>query len=104
MPFTVVEYIRTDASSPFADWFDGLHPQAATKVAAARARLELGNTSNVKRIGAISEYRIDWGPGYRLYLAIEGDTLIILLGGGTKKGQRSDIRRAREMFEEYRGR
>jgi|SRR5579864_7511492 putative addiction module killer protein len=104
MPFTVVEYIRTDASSPFADWFDGLDPQAAAKVAAARARLELGNISNVKRIGAISEYRIDWGPGYRIYLAIEAGSLVILFGGGTKRGQRSDIRRAEALFEEYRRR
>ncbi len=101
MAFTVVEYVREDGSNPYRGWFDGLHPQAATKVAGARARLELGNTSNVKRIGTISEYRIDWGPGYRIYLAIEGDTLIILFGGGTKQGQRSDIRRAQGLFEEY---
>ena len=104
MAFTVVEYVREDDSSPYRRWFDRLHPQAATKVATARARLEFGNTSNVKRIGAIAEYRIDWGPGYRIYLAFEGDTLIILLGGGTKKGQRSDIRRAQGLFEEYRAR
>jgi putative addiction module killer protein len=104
MAFTVVEYVREDGSSPFGRWFDSLDPQAAAKVATARARLELGNTSNVKRIGAISEYQIDWGPGYRIYLSIEGDTLIILLGGGTKRGQRSDIRRAQELFEEYRRR
>lgn len=104
MPFTVVEYIREDGSTPFGQWFDSLDPQAAARVAAARARLELGNTSNVKRIGAISEYRIDWGPGYRIYLTIEGDTLIILLGGGTKRGQRTDIRQAQALFEEYRQR
>ena len=104
MAFAVVEYVREDGSNPYRRWFDGLHPQAATKVATARARLELGNTSNVKRIGAIGEYRIDWGPGYRIYLTIEGDTLIILLGGGTKQRQRSDIRRARWLFEEYRAR
>jgi putative addiction module killer protein len=104
MAFTVVEYVRADGSNPYRRWFDGLHSQAATKVAVARARLELGNTSNVKRIGAIAEYRIDWGPGYRIYIAIEGDTLIILLGGGTKKGQRSDIRRAQGLFEEYKAR
>jgi putative addiction module killer protein len=104
MAFTVVEYVREDSSNPYKRWFDGLHAQAATKVAVARARLEAGNMSNVKRIGAIAEYRIDWGPGYRLYLAIESARLIILLGGGTKKGQRSDIRRARELFEEYEAR
>jgi putative addiction module killer protein len=104
MVFTVVEYVSEDGTSPFGRWFDGLNPQAAAKVAAARARLEIGNTSNVKRIGAISEYRIDWGSGYRIYLAIESDMLIILLGGGTKKGQRSDIRRAQALFAEYRTR
>lgn len=104
MAFTVVEYVREDGSNPYKRWFDGLHPQAAAKVAAARARLEFGNTSNVKRVGTIAEYRIDWGPGYRIYLAFEGDILIILLGGGTKKGQRSDIRRAQGLFEEYRAR
>ena len=101
MPFTVVEYLRPDGSSPFGRWFDNLDPQAAAKVAVARARLELGNTSNVKRIGAISEYRIDWGPGYRVYLATEGESQIILLGGGTKRGQRADIRQAQALFEEY---
>ena len=104
MAFTVVEYVRADGSNPYKHWFDGLHPQAATKVAAARARLEFGNTSNVKRIGSIAEYRINWGPGYRIYLAFEADILIILLGGGTKNRQRSDIRRAQGLFEEYRAR
>lgn len=104
MAFTVVEYVRDDGSNPFRRWFDDLDPQAATKVAAARARLELGNTSNVKRIGSIAEYRIDWGPGYRIYLAIERNTVIVLFGGGTKRGQRGDIRRAQGLFEEYRAR
>lgn len=104
MAFTVVEYVRGDGSNPYKRWFDGLSAQAAGKVAIARARLEAGNVSNVKRIGAIAEYRIDWGPGYWIYLATEGGTLVILLGGGTKKGQRSDIRRAQGLFEEYEAR
>lgn len=58
---------------------------AAAKVTVALARLELGNTSRVKWFDGIGEYRIDWGPGYRIYLAQEGKALIILLGGGTKK-------------------
>jgi putative addiction module killer protein len=104
MAFTIVEYVRPDNANPFRRWFDDLNPQAAAKVAAAIARLEIGNTSNVKRIGAIAEYRIDWGPGYRIYLAIEGDTWIVLLGGGTKRGQRADIRRASALFTEYEAR
>ena len=104
MAFAVVEYVGEDGSNPYKRWFDGLHPQAATKVAAARARLELGNTSNVKRIGAISEYRIDWGPGYRLYLGRDGEALIILLVGGTKRRQQADIEKAKVLFAEYKAR
>lgn len=103
MAFTVVEYVREDGSNTFRRWFDNLDPQAAAKVAAATARLETGNTSNVKRIGTIAEYRINWGPGYRIYLVIEADT-VVLFGGSTKKGQRSDIRRAVTLSEEYEAR
>jgi putative addiction module killer protein len=100
----VVEYVREDGSNPFRTWFVGLHAQAAAKVATALSRLELGHTSSVKRIGAIAEYRIDWGPGYRIYLAMDGDALIILLGGGTKQRQHADIARARAMWSEYKAR
>ena len=100
----VVEYVREDGSNPFRAWFDGLHAQPAAKVATAIVRLELGNLSRVKWIGAIGEYRIDWGRGYRIYLAKDGNKLIILLGGGTKQRQQSDIERAKAMWAEYRTR
>jgi putative addiction module killer protein len=100
----VVEYIREDGSNPFKVWFDDLDAQAAAKVATATLRLELGNTSNVKWIGTIGEYRIDWGPGYRLYLGRDGEALILLLVGGTKKRQQSDIGRAKALFAEYKAR
>ena len=93
--------MRADNSRPFRDWFDSLHAPAAAKVAAAVNRLETGNTSSVRWFGGIGEYRIDWGPGYRIYLAKDGDTLIILLGGGTKKRQQTDIDRAKAMWAEY---
>jgi putative addiction module killer protein len=101
---TIVEYVRNDGSNPFRRWFDSLHAQAAAKVATAVLRLEQGNTSRVKWIGTIGEYRIDWGPGYRIYLAKDGDTLVILLGGGTKQRQQADIDRAKAMWAEYRAR
>jgi putative addiction module killer protein len=101
---TVVEYIREDESNPYREWFDGLDAQAAAKVATAALRLEMGNTSRVKWIGAIGEYRIDWGPGYRIHMAKDGNALIILFGGGTKRSQRADIRRAEGLFAEYKGR
>ncbi|HXQ53378.1 MAG TPA: type II toxin-antitoxin system RelE/ParE family toxin [Stellaceae bacterium] len=101
MVIAVVEYVRPDGASPYRAWFDRLNAQAAAKVATATERLETGNTSNVKWLGGIGEYRIDWGPGYRIYLGRDGDTLIVLLGGGTKKGQQADIDRAKAMWAEY---
>jgi putative addiction module killer protein len=98
---SILEYVREDGSNPYRFWFDGLHAQAAAKVAVAIVRLELGNLSRVKWIGGIGEYRIDWGPGYRVYLAKDGDKLIILLGGGTKQRQHADIERAKTMWAEY---
>ncbi|RHW18200.1 type II toxin-antitoxin system RelE/ParE family toxin [Sphingomonas gilva] len=101
----VEEYVREDGSCPFRAWFDDLDAHAAAKVATAIVRLELGNTSNVKWIGgSLGEYRIDWGPGYRLYLARDGDELIILFVGGTKKRQQADIDRAGELLAEYKAR
>jgi DNA-binding phage protein len=60
-------------------------------------RLELGNQSNLKRIGTITEYRVNWGPGYRIYLPEDCDAWV-LLGGGTKRRQREDIERAKALF------
>ena len=74
----VQEYLRADGSNPYKVWFDSLGAQAAAKVVTAKLRLELGNTSNVKWFGGIGEYIIDWGPGYRIYLARDGEALIIL--------------------------
>ena len=99
------EYIDTLGRSPFARWFDGLNAHAAAKVATALARMEQGNLSNARGVGAgVSEYRIDFGPGYRVYFGKDGDTLIILLGGGTKKRQQRDIEAARDLWREYKRR
>lgn len=66
--------------------------------------MELGNTSNVKWFSGIGEYVIDWGPGYRIYLAKDGDSLIVLFGGGTKRRQQSDIEKTRALHAEYKDR
>ena len=64
---------------------------AAVKVATAIHRMEQDNFSNVKGVGAgVYEYRIDFGPGYRIYFGKDGDRLVILLAGGTKKHQDAD--------------
>lgn len=100
----VKEYIKRDGSNPYKKWFDKLSPQAAAKVSVAKARLELGNLSRIKWFRGIGEYRIDWGPGYRIYLAQDGNDLILLFGGGTKKKQQSDIDEAKKLFSEYKKR
>jgi putative addiction module killer protein len=97
----IVEYL-SQGVSPFGIWFNGLDAQAAAKVATALYRLEQGNLSNVKAVGkGVSEYRIDFGPGYRIYFGQEGGKLIILLGGGSKKTQKKDIRTAQALWAEY---
>ena len=90
---TIREYIDDhDGRSPYAKWFDRLNAPAAAKVATAIVRMEQGNLSNSKGIGkGVFECRIDFGPGYRIYFGKDGDTLVILLGGGTKKRQQKDI-------------
>ena len=97
----VMEYIKEDGSNLYKRWFDSLNAHAAAKVAVAMARLELGNTSSIKWFDGIGEYRIDWGPGYRIYLVQDGKNLIVLFGGGTKKRQRNDIKKAIELSKEY---
>ena len=74
-------------------------------MAIAVIRLELGNFSNAKGVGAgVFECRIDFGPGYRVYFVKDGETLVILIGGGTKKTQQKDIEKARVYWQEYKQR
>ena len=102
MKATVIEYTTNSGVSPFAEWFKGINAPAAAKVAAAIYRMENGNFSNVKSVkGRVYEYKIDFGPGYRIYLGQEGDTLTILLGGGTKKQQSKDIEKAKICWQDY---
>jgi len=104
MSYVVNELLLEDGSSPYAQWFNSLDPVAAAKVSVAKARMELGNLSNVDWFRGIGEYKIDWGPGYRIYLAKDGLKILILLGGGTKKQQQKDIDKAVELFEDYKRR
>ncbi len=97
----VREYIQADGVSPYKRWFDELDAKAAAKVASAAVKISLGNLSSIKWFDGIGEYKIDWGPGYRIYLAKDGKDLIILFGGGIKKRQNDDIAEALRLHEEY---
>ena len=103
--FEIREYIDRDGGSPYAKWFNRLNAPAAAKVVRALVRMEQGNLSNTKGVGkGVFECRIDFGPGYRVYFGKDGDTLIILLGGGIKKRQQKDIQDARTIWKEYKRR
>jgi putative addiction module killer protein len=102
---TILEYLDARGSSPFGAWFQTLDALAAAKVTTAIRRLELENFSNVKGVGAgVFEYRIDFGPGYRVYFGEDGQTAVILVGGGTKKHQDRDIANAHERWADYKKR
>ena len=99
------EYVDQQGRSPFGRWFDGLDARAAVKVRTAVGRMEAGNLSNVRGVGSgVLECRINVGPGYRVYFGRDGDARIVLLGGGTKGGQRRDIEDARDLWQEYKRR
>lgn len=99
------EYLDPTGRSPYARWFSRLDVQAATKVAVALARMTQGNLAQVKGVGAgVYEYRIDFGPGYRIYFGKDGERLVILLGGGTKKRQQDDIAAAHALWQDYKRR
>jgi putative addiction module killer protein len=101
----VREYVDTTGRSPFTKWLRALNVQAAAKVATALERIAAGNLSNVKTVGSgVLEYRVEFGPGYRIYFGRDGDRLVILLAGGTKKRQQQDIRQAKVNWEDYRSR
>ena len=98
----VREYVDARGRSHFARWFNRLNASAAAKVATALVRMEHASLSNAGQVGAgVSEYRIDFGPGYRFYFGMDGPTRIILLGGGTKNRQQRDVESARTLWREY---
>jgi putative addiction module killer protein len=101
----VREYLDPKGRSPYAAWFNRLNPQAAARVATALTRLAAGNLSNVKGVGSgMFEYKIDFGPGYRIYFGKAGERLVILLGGGAKKRQHHDIAGALSNWQDYKRR
>ena len=101
----VLEYLDAAGRSPFRRWFDGLDATAAARVGAYLYRLEQGNFSRVEGVGGgVFELRIDFGPGYRIYFGKDSETIVILLGGGTKKRQSAAIGVAHKAWADYKQR
>ena len=91
--------IEIRQSEAYARWFESLRDrQARARIDARIRRLSLGNPGDVKPVGeGVSELRIDFGPGYRVYFVQRGQTLVILLAGGDKRTQVRDIKTAIEL-------
>ncbi len=96
---TVVEIRQTEV---YARWFSSLRDRLArARIDARIRRLSLGNPGDVKPVGeGVSELRIDYGPGYRVYFVQRGHTLVVLLAGGDKRTQDQDVATALELARE----
>jgi putative addiction module killer protein len=89
--------------SPFSEWFGGLDAAAAARIDRYIRRMESGNFGDSKAVGdGVQELRMHFGAGYRVYYGRDGERIIILLGGGSKRGQSRDIRAAKERWAAYR--
>lgn len=103
--FELRGYVAEGGDQPFAKWFSQLDSNTAARITTALARIEQGNFSNVKGVGSgVFEYKIDFGPGYRVYFAKDGELVVILLGGGSKKRQSKDIVEAHERWADFKRR
>jgi putative addiction module killer protein len=101
----VHEYIDARGRIPYRDWLVKLDASTRARVITAVLRMEHGNFSAAKTVGSgVSELRLDFGPGYRVYFAKDGERLVILLAGGTKKRQQADIDTAHTLWAEYKKR
>ena len=99
-------YVTGTGKDVIGEWLAGLHDaQARARIIARIDRLSLGNFGDCKRLReGVSELRIDWGPGYRMYYAMLGRTCVLLLCGGDKRKQSSDIDRAVQYLRDYKER
>jgi putative addiction module killer protein len=98
-------FVDPNGRVPFHLWIDALDKQAQAKIAVALTRLARGNRSHVKGVGGgVAELKVDFGSGYRIYFGQDGQTLVILLAGGTKKRQDEDIATAKARWTEYKQR
>jgi putative addiction module killer protein len=99
--FSLVEYLEGEKSY-FAEWFTDLDAAPAARIDRYVRRMEFGNFGDSKSVGqGVRELRIDFGPGYRVYYGIDEGRIVLLLGGGTKRGQSRDIRNAIDRWTTY---
>lgn len=99
-------YVAPDGKNPFRDWLSSIKDRRTqAKIDARIGRMRVGNFGDCKSVGeGVSELRIDYGPGYRVYFGRLGAEVVLLLGGGFKDKQEENIRKARKCWEEFKSR
>jgi len=103
--YNLKEYGKGNGKSPFGEWFDALDVAAANEITVSLTRLKEGKPSSVESVGGgVYEYKIHFGPGYRVYFGKDGEKIIILLCGGHKKRQQKDIKQASEYWKDFKAR
>jgi len=100
------EYLTEIGHNPFREWLHSLRDvQARARIRVRLDRVRLGNLGDCRPVGeGVTELRLDFGPGYRLYLGQDGDMLVILLCGGDKRTQSRDIATAKQYWQSYKRR
>lgn len=106
MSIELEEYLTADGAAPFSKWLDGLRDSTArVRIAKRLTRLRVGLMGDTEAVGSgVIELREDYGPGYRVYCAKHGSTLVVLLAGGDKRTQQKDIEHAQSYWQDWKQR
>ena len=102
-PKTVVIYADSNDREPFTAWLEGLRdPSVRRRILVRLRRVEQGNYGDYRSVqDGVYELRFQFGPGYRVYFGEDGDTVVVILGGGDKSTQNRDIDTAKACWKEY---
>jgi putative addiction module killer protein len=103
MRLTIREYVAPQGKNPFREWLKNLDMRIQARVQARVLRFESGNLGDHKNLwDGVWEARLDFGPGYRLYFARDGNAVILLLAGGDNASQSKDVTAAKRYWQDFR--
>lgn len=102
-PYEIGIYRTDTGKEPYTEWEESLDKASMARIDARLARIrEAGNVGTCEPVGeGVFELKFDFGPGYRIYFGLEKDTFMILLLGGSKKGQQRDINKSKEYWKDH---